>query len=734
MMPDDLPPPPPGFTVVGTPPAAPAADAATSAPSDALPPPPEGFTVINPPSGAELRARPANAPPMRDIADSPDKGAGFWTNLRASLAPDVNDQIRRFAAARFPDLPIDQAVKRYGIVNGHIVYADENGNFARETPSVSGGNGPLDTFIRLGDNVASGVGPAIPAAAATVTGTAMGPTGASIPAAGAAAAATDVGRQALDKWIAGEPLSIDWLNAGGQGLLGAGGQAVGVAGTAALSRNPLGVSAYDRLKAIDPATRQATADLEAEAQRRGVDLSAGQATGLRSVQALERQLGRYPETADPLYDFTRNQRQTQIPAAVRDEISAISPTPPGEGAVGQFREGADKVLGAALDARAAQAQRAYGVALSKDPAPWTPDLEALMQRPSMKEAWANAQKLAAEKGIDLPQIFVPDANGNLTLNTKVVPDWRSWDYIKRGLDQAIDDHTNAVGRLDAMGGAINGTRKDLLSILDAANPDYAAARLQYGAASDTVNQMLDGGLGLLRKLKDADPLDRVAVVRRIFDAGSLTPEEVQRMRTSFGVAGRLDDWNAGFANWLSDKLDAATTAAGRNGNAPAQLYQRVWNDPRQRAIVRAALGGDVARLDGIEKLMQVVDASARGLPEGSPTVTDGMVANSDAGKMISKGQRIAATLLSPGDWLHLPGEAIEGYAFLRAPEKRLALAQTLLSGNVADKLRKLALLSPASEKAVALTADILAQAGFAATPARTPADVSPPAVAPAATQ
>ena len=110
-------------------------------------------------SRQELRAAPSGPLPMRPVGDDVNQGAGFFTTMRASLAPNVEDQIKRFAAARFPDVPLSEAVKRYGVLDGEIVYADERGNIAREVPSIAGGSGVLDTFRRVGQQAAAAVGP-----------------------------------------------------------------------------------------------------------------------------------------------------------------------------------------------------------------------------------------------------------------------------------------------------------------------------------------------------------------------------------------------------------------------------------------------------------------------------------------------------------------------------------------------------------------------------------------------
>lgn len=662
--------------------------------------------------------------PREPVTDSQSQGAGFLTNLRAGMAPNDVDQIHRFAAARFPGMPIDKAVQRYGVINGDIVYADPEGNYVRETPSVRGATGVGDAFRRVGDFVAKNTGAAIPQAAGTIVGTAMGPTGLSIPAAAVTAGAVDAGRQVLDQWGAGEPLHVDWLNSAGQAANTAVGQGLSVGTSRLLTSNPMGVKAYDRVAAQDPATLANAAALEAEAKSRGVDLSAGQATGLRSLQATERQLGRYPETADPIYDFTKNQRQVQIPAAVRDEIGQISPVEPGETAVGQFRSAANDVLQDALSQRAAQARQTYTTALEKEPF-WSDDLSNLMNRPALKQAWTNAQTIAANEGRELPQIFKTDEAGRI-VGTETVPDWRTLDYIKKGLDQAVDATANPVtGKLDSAGRAINIARKDFLGILDTANPDYLAARLQYGKASETVNEMMDGGLGILAKLKQSSPMDRQAIVQRVFDSGNLTPQEVGRMRTQFGLAGKGDEWNAGFASWLSDKLDNAIAQAGDAGNVSAKLYKGVWQDPRQQKIVQVALGGDPQRVAGIENLMKVVQASQRGLPEGSPTVTDTLAANSDSGKMISGTARLAGKALSMETYLNAGDNLVNGIAALRAPGARIKLAETLLSGDVSDKLKQLAMLPPLHQKALMIASQILDKVGVMSSGVTDPKDRAP---------
>jgi hypothetical protein len=60
------------------------------------------------------------------------------------------------------------------------------------------------------------------------------------------------------------------------------------------------------------------------------------------------------------------------------------------------------------------------------------------------------------------------------------------DYVKRGMDDVIEGYRDAVTgklNLDTEGRAINNTLRSFHQAFDAANPDYAAARLHMPVTS-----------------------------------------------------------------------------------------------------------------------------------------------------------------------------------------------------------------------------------------------------------
>lgn len=675
---------------------------------------------------------PTLSPDATTIGDSKEGGAGFLTNLRAGLAPDVNDQIKRFASVRFPDLPIEQAVRRYGVVDGNIVYADpETNSYVRETPSVSAGNGLVDKALRAGDKFAANLGPMTPQIAGTVAGALTAETGlGSIPAAAATAGLVDMGRQALDRKLAGEnPTDINYWNSAGHAAEAGIGQGIGVGIAKALNSNPLGVDVYDRAAALNPTLKADAAALQARGKDLGVDLSAGQATDLRSLQARERQLLRYPETQDTMQGFTDTQRQQQVPNAFRGFLEDLSPNyAPGEESVAAFKQGANQIVESEKNALSAQAKASYGRAFEAQPY-WDKDLDVLMKRPVMSQAWKQAQTIAANEGRELPQVFIQDEAGNIT-GTKAIPDWQTMDYLKKGIDQILSSpaNTNQVtGRVNASGNAINQAKKSFLGILDNANPDYASARSLYGSDIGELKATLAGPAGKI--IRNLDQPNTDVIINRVFNPDNFTGSDIASLRGKFVQANKLEQWNAGVSNWLGGKLNDAMSSA-INPNVPAKLYRGIWQDPRQANLIKSALGGKGDAVTGLENLMQVLQAAGKGLPEGSPTATDAFamgpegIARSIGGtaKTLSKMTSVE-TYLNPGKTL------MEAYATLKSsPEANIKLADALLNGDVGKQLSKLSLLSPKSKGAAIVASHLLANAGITATGARTPSDFAAPIV------
>lgn len=118
-------------------------------------------------------------------------------------------------------------------------------------------------------------------------------------------------------------------------------------------------------------------------------------------------------------------------------------------------------------------------------------LQDLFQRDAIKKAWPEAKALASNEGRDLPELFTMNDAGEW-ISTGKIPDFKSWDYIKRALYRVEDQaSTNAFGKKDSFTRSIANVRNKLVSHLDDQYPDYASARTAWGgpaSAAELVNR------------------------------------------------------------------------------------------------------------------------------------------------------------------------------------------------------------------------------------------------------
>ena len=177
---------------------------------------------------------------------------------------------------------------------------------------------------------------------------------------------------------------------------------------------------------------------------------------------------------------------------------------------------------------------------------------------------ADTEALAAKlRGEDpskykLKEIFRVDPQGNIVKTE--VPDVRTLDYIKRGIDASIDAGFKGQGGLssaDAIG--LKGVRNEFVNALDQNVPEYKAARKQYAG--------------------EMEVLDALHAGRENF--GSLDPEQVQKLVKDMSDAEK----------------DAFKTGVARN------LYSQVMNPSNNKNTAKSIVGSPIMR----EKLEPLFD-------------------------------------------------------------------------------------------------------------------------------
>jgi len=245
------------------------------------------------------------------------------------------------------------------------------------------------------------------------------------------------------------------------------------------------------------------------------------------------------------------------------------------------------------------------------------------------------------------------------------PSMQTLDYVKRGLDDVLEDSRNATGQLvlDTNGRAIQQLRRDFRAELDRLNPDYAAARASHAstAALQRATELGEGFLTmeadefsrLVSRLGPAEREVALAAARRAVERGVGTqgaaPGIAQRLasgreqsmrnaallenpipfqeamrgeREGLMAARRIDPGQGSpTAPALSDQAQAGLDAASAVGSAMvgnmrgaagslARLVRLGYSDAEAQALLEAAIDPNRTRevIDMLARRMNRQDA------------------------------------------------------------------------------------------------------------------------------
>jgi hypothetical protein len=208
----------------------------------------------------------------------------------------------------------------------------------------------------------------------------------------------------------------------------------------------------------------------------------------------------------------------------------------------------------------------------------------VLEDDTFKKAFREAQAISSKearaaelRGEDpsrfmLKDIYDVDDAGNM-ISVGKIPDVRTLDYIKRGIDALIDKGYKGEGMGKAEANALKDLRKAYINVIDENVPEYAAARAKYAG--------------------DMEVLDALRLGRTDYLSPKMLPAEAKKLVDGMSDAER-DALRAGVAQSLLTKvMDAPqqVNAAQRIIGAPAtrKRLEALFQDPNEYKVFEAAL-------------------------------------------------------------------------------------------------------------------------------------------------
>lgn len=601
------------------------------------------------------------------IKNTPEMAASSGDLATASFADDPAVRANYLAKQRFPNDP--NAINRYGFDenSGQIYYQADDGQLYSEDQPEGG----VGQFLKR--NVVGNISKAIPFTAQTVAGVATAPllstgvgTAGSMAAVGAAGAGGESIRQFIGKRLLGDKFSMGEV--GKEAALGALGQGAGklltIGGNRALAKD------YGRFNAA------AVGALSKDAQDVGVQLTPAELTGLRSLRNQQRVIGRTNEGADILGDFYEARNTVQIPQARDKVLNEISPLAETDIAAQNLKQASSDIGEAAIKARSDKVRPIY---------------QKLMQPNNVVDASS-----FADDGV-FTSVLNNVRKDPIYSGLKNAPDnsLPVLDAVKKEMDDMIGQATQSGQRNRAR--VLSESRDKLLQVADSAYPEYGQVRAEFSGMSPEVTNITKGSIGATAKSGG-----QVKDTGLLFDFNRISPSQVKQTRLQFEKAGKLDEYNAGLRAFIQNKWAQAgkDTQAGAKGNLAGAYRASIFGDVRARDTLKAAMSSD--QYDSFSRLMNVLEAAGKALPEGSPTATDlsGMAGMKDkAGGVVKSVLNFDITKPAAGiaNWM-------EDRAYGKQAE---TLANIITSPDAMSKLKELRKLSPTSEKARVIVGQLL---------------------------
>ncbi len=397
--------------------------------------------------------------------------------------------------------------------------------------------------------------------------------------------------------------------------LGAAGGAVGTSIGRGLTRFADRRAARD-IERLNPNGVQ---EIQAQAQEHGVQLTPAEMTNLPSLAQQQKQVGNTVGAGDDLADFYRMRQDEQIEPAIRQYMDNISDFQGDEAAGELTRAAARRAMSNIEEMRADQASPIYQRAFADQSS--EVDTDRILQsiaRTSERFPETGTVRRRLERTARLLRREVIREGEDGEVYRELVPE-TSVDVLhgtKLELDQMLErSPSNPIGNTERR--QITRIKNQLLEAMDAASPDYGAARAIYADLSPGVERVREGIAGTIADLPDQQLR---TVAGRLFDAKKISPRSALEARRQLQGADP-DAWQAIKRSYIEDAwIKASQETLGSGGtpvNAGAKFRKLLMGNARQRQILANTMEPEEFR--ALNSLTNVLEASGRVKMIGSDT-------------------------------------------------------------------------------------------------------------------
>ena len=258
----------------------------------------------------------------------------------------------------------------------------------------------------------------------------------------------------------------------------------------------------------------------------------------------------------------------------------------------------------------------------------SPRLRQFLSDPTVKQgipAGIESQRLEALAAgepfnPDAAQYIISDESG-LPVGVKGVPNMRTLDAVKRGLDAGVETERDAVtGRLSQRGIMLDRVRGALVDELDQLNSAYAAARSSWSGPSSSLGAIREG-----RAIFQSSPEEIAA------DFAKLKPGDQEFYRV--GVA---------------DKLREQLGKTGISGDEAKSILRNPWVESQLKPIFRTPKEFE-SFVDVVSKETRMFEVNTS-IRRGSQTA-ERLAEDQSQENLIGTGGAEIAKSLASGEWL-----------------------------------------------------------------------------------